>query len=418
MGNSPKKLIVGCAATGAKFTPRNHHRTGDDIYNAIMGGKNIPVTVEEIVADAKAAYAEGARYFHIHARNPATREQFTDLDWYKECSLSIQKHCPGMVLSFGASRNGHEVREAIAKESEWVRIHQADIPIHQGGAHFTTLSAVAELVIIQDLKKNGHIFFGSHNADFTKPLKDIKLSSDVEELSVETNSTLGAARYGSTSPKIQFETLKRAITARNTHGLPHEIEWGQYLSNLALTKYTIEHPDLRIGQPLGSLNIVLLFGFSPKLPFPHTYGEFKRVVDSAKKLGLDSATGEKNIDITITVGAAVMPKCMAEHHISSDIGGDQRRMQPLERIAIYAAQPDSNVDILRAGMEDSPCLIDPSGSLALTDNKTLVSIAASTAREYGANIITSPFAVADMLRLPKNPAASYQRRDAHLRYEG
>jgi hypothetical protein len=313
-----------------------------------------------------------------------------------------------MVLSFGASRNGAEVRRAIAEQGEWARLHQADLPLHKGGAHFVTLSAVAELIIIQQMKRNSQIVFEPDDAQFTMPLEQIRLSTDVDTVNVETNSTEGGARYGSTSPQVQFDALKKGIEARNRHGLPHEIEWGQYLSSYALAKYAIHHPDLRLGQPLGSLNITLLFGFSPKLPFPHTYRDFKRIVDAAKRLQYDPSTGEKLLDITVTVGASVLPKYMAEHYLPLDIA-DGALVQPIERIAAYAAQPDSGVDVVRAGMEDSPCVIGP-GGLAPTTNRELVRLAARRVEKYGAELVLSPHQAAHTLRTPR-PAAPHAARN-------
>lgn len=128
-----KKLILGCAATGAKYTPKNHVPSGNVVADSIWRGDYIPVSVEEITADAVASYQEGCRYFHIHARNPITREQTTDLDWYRQCALAIRKACPDMLLSFGGSRNGKEVIESIAKFGEWARLAQCSVPLTQGG---------------------------------------------------------------------------------------------------------------------------------------------------------------------------------------------------------------------------------------------------------------------------------------------
>lgn len=35
-------LILGCASTGAKFTPLNHAPTGDDLLDRICTGESIP----------------------------------------------------------------------------------------------------------------------------------------------------------------------------------------------------------------------------------------------------------------------------------------------------------------------------------------------------------------------------------------
>lgn len=41
MTGSRKTLILGCASTGAKFTPRNHAATGDRLLDSICTGATI-----------------------------------------------------------------------------------------------------------------------------------------------------------------------------------------------------------------------------------------------------------------------------------------------------------------------------------------------------------------------------------------
>ncbi|OOK68313.1 hypothetical protein BZL29_6992 [Mycobacterium kansasii] len=60
-----------------------------------------------------------------------------------------------MLISFGASRNGVEVKEAIRRYGEWERISQSALPLHLGGAHFVTGQAAVELQIILDLERRG-----------------------------------------------------------------------------------------------------------------------------------------------------------------------------------------------------------------------------------------------------------------------
>ncbi|MEU7693169.1 hypothetical protein [Microbispora hainanensis] len=159
----------------------------------------------------------------------------------------------------------------------------------------------------------------------------------------------------------------------------------QLVRSHAMTRYAIEHPELRLGAS-GQLNVILLFGFSPRLPFPQDYAEFRRVVTAAKSLEYDLAEpGVKKRHVTVTVGAAVMPQHALQHVKELDVGPRRgTRMCALRRLAAYASQPDSQVDVLRVGMEDTPYAVDGRGQVRLSDNIELLGMAIEELRANGA----------------------------------
>lgn len=370
-----RTLVLGCAVTGAKFTPNNHRPTGDVLLDSICTGKTIRTSGPVSIAEAKALHGMGCRYYHYHARNPLTYEQTTDNEIYQEISRGVQRHCPDMVISFGASRNGNEVRELIRRFGEWERISQCALPLHLGGAHFVTIQAAVELQIICELERQ----YGALSRDyvtsprFLEAIRTYEPSGNVQDAQLETHSTSKGADYGRTSPLVQFQVYRNAVQARQRLGLFHEVEWVQLPRSLAMTRYAIEHPDIRLGSS-GQLNITLLFGFSPRLAFPASYAEFKAVVDVAKSLEHDLADpGEKKRRVTISVGTAVLPQQAGEHFRELDVGPRRgTRTCALRRLATYAAQPDSQVDILRVGMEDTPYRVDREGNVRLADNCELL----------------------------------------------
>lgn len=68
------------------------------------------------------------------------------------------------------------------------------------------------------------------------------------------------------------------------------------------------------------------------------------------------------IPISVTVGAAVLPQHAAAQIKPVDVGLLRgRRMGPMERLIAYGSQPDSGVDVVRVGLEDTPYLLDPAG---------------------------------------------------------
>lgn len=155
MTGSRKTLILGCASTGAKFTPRNHAATGDRLLDSICTGATIRTAPGELLDEARQLYEMGCRYYHYHARNPLTQEQTTDNDIYQAVSRALQNRFPDLMLSFGASRNGSEVQENIRRFGEWERVSHCAIPLHLGGAHFVTIQAAIELQVICELEKQG-----------------------------------------------------------------------------------------------------------------------------------------------------------------------------------------------------------------------------------------------------------------------
>ncbi|MEV4439205.1 hypothetical protein AB0K09_09310 [Streptomyces sp. NPDC049577] len=394
--------MLGCASTGAKFTPGNHRATGDVLLDSICTGTTIKASPLALIAEAEALYGMGTRYYHYHARNTKTHEQSTSNEIYQAISRPVQRRCKDMLLSFGASRNGPEVREGIRRFGEWERISQCGLPLHLGGAHFVTLQAAVELQLMTEMERQygelGLDFIESE--DFLKAVAGYRPSDRLTATRLDTYSTSSGADYGRTSPLIQFEVYSSAIRARRQLGLFHEVEWVQFPRSYAMTRYAVEHPGMRLGGT-GQLNITLLFGFSPRLPFPTDYAEFKQVVDAAKKLEYDLAEpGVKKRHVTVTVGAAVLPQQASEHYLPLDVGARRGESAcALRRLATYAAQPDSGVDVLRFGMEDTPYAVDERGDLRLAGNCELAEIVLSELAANGARVETDHDAIFERMGL-------------------
>lgn len=377
-------MIVGSAVTGAKFTPFNHRPSHDSVMDAAASGMTIKHRLADVTDEAKRLADFGCRYWHYHARNPQTNEQTTSNKVYQWVSSAVQDYDDSMVISFGASRNGSEVKDAIKEHGEWERVSQAALPLHMGGAHFVTTQAAVELQIILDLERQygplGREFVSS--AGFGEIVEDYLPSHQTSIASLETFSTANGSNYGSTSPATQLAVLSRGISERNRLYLPHEIEWVQLDRSYATTRFSMERSDIALGSS-GQLNITLLFGFSPAFPFPHTFGEFLEAVDLAKSLEYDQH-GQKQRHVTVSVGAAMIPQHTAKHCTPMDVGVDKGRvLGPLQRIVHYACQPEARVDIIRSGMEDTPYHFDAQSGLALASNTQLVIDTLMEMRKYG-----------------------------------
>lgn len=386
-------MVMGAAVTGAKFTPENHRPTGDVLLDKICSGSTIKTSTADTAAEARALYDAGCRYFHYHARNPVTQEQSTDNRLYQAVSRAVQHSRPGMLISFGASRNGREVRESIRKYGEWERVSQCALPLHLGGAHYVTQQAAVELQVAVEMERQG-VQLGKDAVNtpaFAAAARAYRPGGHTRGAGLETYSTSGGADYGKTSPRTQFDVYANGIQARRRLGLFHEVEWVQLDRSHAMTRFAVERPEIGLGSS-GQLNITLLFGFSPLLPFPRTYAEFRTVVGRAKSLEWDAdSPGERRRNIVVNVGAAVLPQQAAQQCLPVDVGPRTgERMCALRRLATYAAQPDSEVDILRVGMEDTPYSVGRDGALEACDNLRLTEIAQAELAVNGVEVEHDP----------------------------
>lgn len=387
--SAKKSVILGCCATGAKFTPINHKVTGNRIYDAICSGDLIPVDFDEIQIELARLIQSGCRYWHIHARNPSTREQSCDNELYYHYSTLAKRLNPHLLVSFGGSRNGPEIAERIRVKGEWDRISQIALSLDRGGAHFVTAQAAIELQIVCDLERQGFVEFNHNTGDFNL-LRDIESytpSGVVRKAGIEVNSTHNGGNYGQSSAKIQLELLQHCLVERSKLGLPFEVEWVQHARSRFLTWLLLHYFSKQKSVPK-RLNITLLFGFSPRLPFPLSYEDFHRVVCHAK----DIATGHPNqeqIKVTVAVGAAILPQHSAKCTAFMDVGPLKGQLlTPIDRLIAYAVEPASNIDVIRVGLEDTPYVQDANYTLLPTTNIQLLQHSRALIERLGGTVLT------------------------------
>ena len=401
-----KALILGCCPTGAKFTPKNHKLTGNRILDAICSGDLIPVSFEDIGRELDALLSVGCRYWHIHARNPQSREQSCDNSLYSFYGSLGRKKNPDLLISFGGSRNGVEIVSALQKRGEWDRISQVALHPAKGGANFVTFQAAIELQIVCDLERQGFVEFDHSNGQFhlLKSLADYVPSRSSQESGIEVYSTDNGGNYGKSSAHIQYDTLLKCIIERSKIGQPFEVEWVQHARSRFLTWFMVHHLASRDAS-IDRLNISLLFGFSPRLPFPLKYENFKRVVNHARQIAKGHPR-ERDICISVSVGCAVLPQHSADLTRPMDVGPLKGQvLSPLDRLIAYASEPDSGVDIMRVGLEDTPYFQDANYTILPTTNVHLAKHARMMIERLGGEIVI------DKLSL-RNFAAARQMADA------
>ena len=401
-GGMPKSVIVGLASSGAKFTPGNHGSDANEVFDVILRGERIPVYAEKILEEIDAVHGLGVRYFHWHARNPETREQSCDPYLYGALGSLLRSHFPGLALSYGASRNGPEIHRAIARSGEWSRLRHALLPRHAGGADFVTIQAAAELVIILDMVRQGYIrLLAGGGCEILKPLDHYVASRSPEETPLEVHSTKGGGNYGAIAAAEQMDVLARVIAGRTGMNLPQEVEWTQFDRSSALTQLLLTALRPRLGHT-GRCNLTILFGFSPRLGFPLTYGEFRRVIRCARSM--EQSIGFPRMHLTISVGAAILPQKALSLIQPLDIGFYRGvPVPPLERLVAYATQHDSGVDLIRFGLEDHPFLLDGRAVIRPATNVELVAYGIDMIAKHGGSVITDDIAIRHFVSTENRP---------------
>jgi len=160
------KLIINAAITGMVPTKRDN--------------PHVPITVEEIVSDAKRCRDAGASIVHVHARDengrPTCRRQI-----YAEIVAGIRATCPGLMIS--ATTSGR-VHKEFAQRSQVLQLEGDLKPefasLTLGSMNFPNQASVNEPKMIQDLaatmRKRGVVpeleLFDLGMADYAKYLID------------------------------------------------------------------------------------------------------------------------------------------------------------------------------------------------------------------------------------------------------
>jgi len=96
------KAVITCALNGVLTDPRQHH---------------VPVTPEEMAAEAKAAYDAGASVMHIHLRHQGPGKGHLpswDVELSKAVQAAIRAACPGVIVNHTSGVVGPDYVGALA----------------------------------------------------------------------------------------------------------------------------------------------------------------------------------------------------------------------------------------------------------------------------------------------------------------
>jgi len=222
--------------------------------------------------------------------------------------------------------------------------------------------------------------------DFT----EYRPSTQADTIDLSVFSTARGGNYGQSSAAVQLSTLERTIFERHRLGLPFEVEWTQLGRSSMLTWFLCNalKANFRL---IRRLNIRVLFGFSPRLEFPKSYEEFKAAIAIARSIADIQRIDDNDlpIKISVTCGASVLPQHANRHVRQIDVGPlSGRYAGPLDRLIAYACQADSEVDVLRCGMEGTPFILDPAGVVLPATNLLLAERTVQQIDLNGAEIIT------------------------------
>jgi 3-keto-5-aminohexanoate cleavage enzyme len=96
------KVVITCALNGVLTDPRQHH---------------VPVTPQEMAAEAKAAYDAGASVMHIHLRQQGPDKGHLpswDVALSREVQEAIRDACPGIIINHTSGIVGPDYAGALA----------------------------------------------------------------------------------------------------------------------------------------------------------------------------------------------------------------------------------------------------------------------------------------------------------------
>ena len=96
------KVVITCALNGVLTDPRQHH---------------VPVTPQEMAAEAKAAYDAGASVMHIHLRQQGPGKGHLpswDVALSKAVQAAIREACPGVIINHTSGVVGPDYAGALA----------------------------------------------------------------------------------------------------------------------------------------------------------------------------------------------------------------------------------------------------------------------------------------------------------------
>jgi uncharacterized protein (DUF849 family) len=95
------KVVITCALNGVLTDPRQHH---------------VPVTPQEMAAEAKAAYDAGASVMHIHLRQQGPNKGHLpswDVALSRDVQAAIRDACPGVIINHTSGIVGPDYSGAL-----------------------------------------------------------------------------------------------------------------------------------------------------------------------------------------------------------------------------------------------------------------------------------------------------------------
>jgi uncharacterized protein (DUF849 family) len=123
-----RKVIITCAVTGSIHTPSM--------------SPYLPITPDEIAADALAAAAAGASVIHLHARDPATGKPSPDPKLFGQFLPRIKQGCDAILNITTGGGMGMTMDERLAAAS-WAKPELASM--NMGSVNFNISGAAARI---------------------------------------------------------------------------------------------------------------------------------------------------------------------------------------------------------------------------------------------------------------------------------
>jgi uncharacterized protein (DUF849 family) len=158
-----KKVIVSCAITGSIHTPTM--------------SPHLPVTADQIAAEAIAAAEAGAAILHLHARNPKDGSPSQDPEHFKLFLPRIKQNCNAVVNITTGGGLGMTLDQRLAA-AMWAKPEVASM--NMGSLNFNISGAAAK---ISDFKEEWERPYLERTTDFILSNTFTQIERGITELS-------------------------------------------------------------------------------------------------------------------------------------------------------------------------------------------------------------------------------------------
>jgi hypothetical protein len=333
----------------------------------------IPTDIEDVLEDISIAYDKGFRFVHLHARNPTTGQQFSDLTYNATLFAEARRRNPGISVGGATSRKG-EVELQIAQQINRLLKRKGSGSL--SGRELARIEAWFRGVAIEAMPDRVTTFTPPE-IRITNSVSDADLTETIKGYSDVTKRQWNRPEV----MRVYYQLLRARCEEL---GVGEELELTTEAAFPVIERIAA---DPELGLPK-HVFVLFLFGYSARLPID------RRRFDQAIEWVLNL---ERSADVKahITVGTAISPHLAAETQRARNVPLPLGK-HDIREVFEWAVECE-RVESFRAGLEDTPEMWGRQIS-----NSELATHLRELCDEYGVGVITDADDVRRMLHLKRS----------------